>query len=95
MLMEKLDVMVKVVIERHIKDMELMNLETCTLNDSSYTLFDSLAKLVSMPSLILGNPNFCFAYTLIEDPQKRIILNGIPYDNSRLQWIKFLYAKNE
>ena len=71
-----------------------MNLKANTLDDSFYTLVDSLAKLVSMQGLILGNPKFFFACTLIEDPQKRIILNGMP-DNSRLQWKKFLYAKNE
>ena len=72
-----------------------MNLEARPLDDSSYTLVDSLAKLVSMLGLIPGSLEFCFACTFIEDPQKRIILNGMPNDNSRLQWIKFLYAKNE
>ena len=93
--MEKLDAMVKVVTERNIKDIELMNLEAHTLDDSSYTLADSLAKLVFMPCSILGSLEFYFSYTLIEDPQKRIIINGMPNDNSRLQWIKFLYVKNE
>ena len=75
--------------------MELMNLEACTLDNSSYTLVDSLAKLVSLPGLIPSSLKFCFACTLIEDHQKRIILNGMPNDNSRLHWIKFLYSKNE
>ena len=35
MLIEKLDAMVKVLTKRNIKDEELMNLETCTLDDSS------------------------------------------------------------
>ena len=72
-----------------------MNLEARILYDSSYTLANSLENLVSMPGLIPGSPEYCFPCTLIEDPQKRIILNGMPNDNSRLQWIKFLYAKNE
>ena len=93
MLMEKLDAMVKVVTERNIKDMELMNLKAHTLDDSSYTLVNSLAKLVSMPDLIHGSPEFFFACTLIEDPSKRIVLISMPYDNSRLQWIKFLDVK--
>ena len=95
MLMEKLDVMVKVVTKMNINDMKLMNLEARTLDDSSYTLVDSLEKLVSMPGLIPSSLEFCFACTLMEDPQKRIILNGMLDDNSRLQWIKFLDAKNE
>ena len=95
MLMKKLDAMVKVVTERNIMDMELMNLEARTLDDSSYTLADSMEKLVFMLGLIPGNPKFYFDCTLIEDSQKRIILNGMSDDNSRLQWIKFLYEKNE
>ncbi|KNA09333.1 hypothetical protein SOVF_154590 isoform A [Spinacia oleracea] len=94
LLMEKLDTMVKVVTERNIKDMELMNLEARTLNDSSNTLAESLAKLVSMDGLIPGSPEFCFACTMIEDPQKRILLNGMPDDNTRLQWIKYLFEKS-
>ncbi|MFQ6651626.1 hypothetical protein Gotur_023880, partial [Gossypium turneri] len=90
MLMEKLDVMVWVFIERSIKYMELMNLEAHTLVDSSHTLVDSLAKLVSLPSSISTTPEFCFACTLIEDPQKRTILNGLQDDDARLYWIKYL-----
>ncbi|MBA0755701.1 hypothetical protein Gogos_021357, partial [Gossypium gossypioides] len=56
MLMEKLDAMVQVVTERSIKDMELMNLEAHTLANSSHTLVDSLAKLVSLPGLIPSTP---------------------------------------
>ncbi|KAL6569132.1 hypothetical protein OROHE_003413 [Orobanche hederae] len=95
MLIEKLDAMVKIVTERNHKDMELMNLETRTLGDSSISLADSLAKLAYMPGLLPGSLEFCFACTLIEDPQKRIILEGIPDDNARLQWIKYLYEKSE
>ena len=84
MLREKLDAMVKVITEMNIKDLELMNLEARTLNDSSYTLTDSLAKLVSMPDLIPSTPAFYFAWTLIEDPQQRIILKGMPDDTLRL-----------
>ncbi|KMT03747.1 hypothetical protein BVRB_8g188950 [Beta vulgaris subsp. vulgaris] len=72
LLMEKLDTMVKVVTERNTKEMELMSIEAQTLAESSHTLVDSLAKLVSMPDLILGSPEFFFACTMIEDPQKRI-----------------------
>ena len=62
MLMEKLDAMVKVVTEKkNIKDMKLMNLEAHTLDYSSYTLADSLAKLVSMLGFIPCSPEFCFA----------------------------------
>ncbi|MBA0549107.1 hypothetical protein Golob_020162 [Gossypium lobatum] len=64
MLMEKLDAMLQVATERSIKDIELMNLE-------AHTLFDSLAKLVSLPGLIPSTPKFCFACTLIDDPQKK------------------------
>ncbi|MBA0770127.1 hypothetical protein Gotri_018800 [Gossypium trilobum] len=90
MLMEKLDVMVRVFIERSIKYMELMNLEAHTLVDSSHTLVDSLAKLVSLPSSISTTPEFCFACILIEDPQKRKILNDLQDDDARLYWIKYL-----
>ncbi|KNA03048.1 hypothetical protein SOVF_212880 [Spinacia oleracea] len=85
MLMEKLDAMVKVVTERNFEDMELMNLESHTLANSSTSLVESLAKLVSLPGLVAGSPEFCFACTLIEDPQKRIILDAMPDDYSRIQ----------
>ncbi|MBA0672211.1 hypothetical protein Goklo_024478, partial [Gossypium klotzschianum] len=62
--------------------MELMNLK-------AHTLVDSLAKLVSLPGLIPSTPKFCFACTLIEDPQKRTILNSLPNDDARLHWIKY------
>ncbi|KAL1814996.1 hypothetical protein ACET3Z_017570 [Daucus carota] len=95
LLLDKLDTMVKVVMERSLKDMELMNLEACNLANSSTSLADSLAKLISLPDLIPGSPEFCFACTLIEDPQKRIILDGMPDDYSRIQWLKYLYQKSE
>ncbi|XP_021715068.1 uncharacterized protein LOC110683039 [Chenopodium quinoa] len=94
MLMEKLDSMGKAATDRNIKVMELMSLEARKLVDSSHTLVESLAKIVSMPGLVPGSPEFCFACTLIEDPQKRTILHGIPDDYSRLQWIKFLYEEH-
>lgn len=83
-----------VVTERNVRVMELMNNEARKLVDSSHTLVESIAKLVSIPGLIHGSPEFCFACTLIEDPQKRTILHGIPDDYSRLQWIKFLYGEH-
>uniref|UniRef100_A0A803MZC3 Transposase n=1 Tax=Chenopodium quinoa TaxID=63459 RepID=A0A803MZC3_CHEQI len=81
MLLEKLDAMVKIVTERNMKDMELMNLESQKLDSSSSSLADSLAKLVSLPGLIPGSQEFCFACTLIEDPQKRIILDAFDLEN--------------
>ena len=95
LLLDKLDTMVKVVTERSLKDMELMNLEACNLANSSTSLADSLAKLISLLDLVPGSPEFCFACTLIEDPQKRIILDGMPDDYSRIQWLKYLYQKSE
>uniref|UniRef100_A0A803LBP0 DDE Tnp4 domain-containing protein n=1 Tax=Chenopodium quinoa TaxID=63459 RepID=A0A803LBP0_CHEQI len=63
--------------ERNMKDVELMNLESQKLDSSSSSVADSLAKLVLLPGLIPGSQEFCFACTLIEDPQKRIILDGM------------------
>ncbi|KAK8661771.1 hypothetical protein V6N13_091366 [Hibiscus sabdariffa] len=91
LLTEKLDIMVEAKTQRNKRNMELMKLEVH--GDSSHSLADSQAKLVSMPNLIPGSPEFCFACTLIEDPQKRTILHGIPDDTSRLQWIKYLFDK--
>ncbi|KAL2937867.1 L10-interacting MYB domain-containing protein [Bienertia sinuspersici] len=85
----------RVVTERNTKEMELMNLESSVHDNSSQTLADSLAKLVSLDGLVPDSLEFSFACTLIEDPQKRIILDGMPNDHARLQWIKFLYAKSE
>ncbi|KAK8717707.1 hypothetical protein V6N13_044965 [Hibiscus sabdariffa] len=91
LLTEKLNIMVEAITQRNKRYMELMKLEVH--GDSSHSLADSLAKLVSMPNLIPGSPEFCFTCTLIEDPQKRTILHGIPDDTSRLQWIKYLFDK--
>ncbi|KAK5819831.1 hypothetical protein PVK06_024860 [Gossypium arboreum] len=88
MLMEKLDAMVQVAIERSIKDMELMNLK-------ARTLVNSLAKLVSLPGLIPSTPKFCFACTLIKDPKKRTIHNSLPDDDARLHWLKYLYEEGK
>ncbi|KAK1382626.1 hypothetical protein POM88_020361 [Heracleum sosnowskyi] len=85
----------RIVTERSLKDMEIMNLEARNLADSSVSLADSSAKLFSMPDLVFGSPEFCFACTLIEDPQKRIIVYGMPDDYSRSQWLKYLYQKSE
>ncbi|WCJ39612.1 hypothetical protein M5689_020589 [Euphorbia peplus] len=93
-LMEKMDAMVKLVTERNAKDLELMTLEARTLDDSSHSLVDSLAKLVAMPELINGSPEFCFACTMVEDPNKRIVLNSMPDDHTRLQFIKYLFEKD-
>ena len=90
MLMKKLDAMVKVVTKRNIMDMELMNLEARTLDDSSYTLADSMEKLVFMPGLIPGSLKLYFACTLIEDSQKRIILNGMSDDKLKTSMDKIL-----
>ncbi|KAK8555182.1 hypothetical protein V6N13_037453 [Hibiscus sabdariffa] len=91
LLTEKLDIMVEVITQRNKSDMELMKLEVHS--DSSHSLADSLATLVSMSNLILGSPEFCFACNLIEDPKKGTILHGIPDDTSRRQWIKYLFDK--
>ncbi|WCJ24553.1 hypothetical protein M5689_006504 [Euphorbia peplus] len=87
--------MVKVVTERNAKEMELMSLEARSLDDSSPTLADSLSMLVKMPDLIDGSPEFCFACTLIEDVNKRIVLHGMPNDNARIQYIKFLFERGQ
>ncbi|KAK8534153.1 hypothetical protein V6N12_047546 [Hibiscus sabdariffa] len=57
LLTEKLDIMVEAITQRNKRDMELMKLEVH--GDSSHSLADSLAKLVSMPNLIPGSPEFC------------------------------------
>ncbi|KAL8097944.1 hypothetical protein AgCh_030896 [Apium graveolens] len=95
MLLEKLDTMVKVVNERSLKDVILMNLEASSLTNYSISFADSLAKIISLPDLVPGSPEFCFACTLIEDPHKRIFLDGTLDDHSRIQWLKYLYQKSE
>ena len=95
MLMEKLDAMVQVITERNIRDVELIDLEALTLSNSSITLADFLAKLLSLPGLTLCTPEFDFACTMIEDPQKRTILDGLPSDEARLHWINYLYEKGK
>ncbi|KAL2943512.1 L10-interacting MYB domain-containing protein [Bienertia sinuspersici] len=86
---------IEVIIDTNAKVMELMNLESSLHDTSSQILADSLVKLVSLDGLVPDSPEFSFACTLIEDPQKRIILDRVPYDHTGLQWINFLYAKSE
>lgn len=82
MLMEKLNTKFQVITKMNIKDVELINFKARTLSDSSITLADSLASPILLPGLTPCTPVFDFACTLIEDPQKRIILNGLPSDDA-------------
>ena len=81
--------------EKNIKDVELIDLEARTLSNSSITLANSLAKLLSLLGLTPCTPEFDFACTMIEDPQKRTILDGLPSDEARLHWVNYLYEKGK
>ena len=95
LLMDKFESLVDLISQRNVKDMESMNLESQGRGDCSNSLADSLALLLRLPGLVPSSPEFCFACTMIEDPQKSTILSGILTDEARLSWIKYLFEKEK
>ncbi|CAA0828292.1 Unknown protein [Striga hermonthica] len=62
---------------------------------SYYDLRDTMAKLCTLSDLTATSPEFFFACTMFEDPQKRIIFFGLPDDNSRVEYIKYMYKEHK
>ena len=54
---------------------------------------DALAKICALPRLDPIHLMLFYACELLEDPQIRMILFGLPNDNSRAQWLTYLYEK--
>ena len=61
--------------------------------DDVANVFDALAKIYVLPHSNPIHPVFIFASELVKDPQKRMILFGLPNDDSRAQWLTYLYDK--
>ncbi|CAA0817586.1 Unknown protein, partial [Striga hermonthica] len=51
--------------------------------------------LCTLPDLTATSPEFFFACTMFEDPQKRIIFFGLPDDNSRVEYVKYMYKEHK
>ena len=87
MVCEKLDGIMQTITERNTTMMNLFKI----VDSSKYSVADALAKICALPNLEPGTPEFSFACMLIEDPQKRTILFGLPSDKAIVEWIKFMY----
>ena len=70
-----------------------MNNKNASVNDGASSVPDALAKICVLPTFDPMNPVFIFACELVEDPQKRIILFGLPNDDSNVQWLTYFYEK--
>ena len=105
MLYEKLDAMMEVIISekkaredereerREKRQREEMNKKNGSGDDGAPSGPDALAKICALPHFDPLHPVFMFACELVEDPQKRMILFGLPNDDSRAQWLTYLYDK--
>ncbi|KAJ8443421.1 hypothetical protein Cgig2_024198 [Carnegiea gigantea] len=60
-------------------------------NDGPPSIPNALAKIYAMPHFNPMHPVFIFACELVEDPKKRMMLFGLPNDDSRAQWLTYLY----
>lgn len=98
-LFEKLDNMLQLIGDRSNTRKEvymlIMNVLNSMITPKHDEVADALAKLCALPGLESGTPEFFFACTLIEDPQKRSILFGLPNDKMRVEYIKFLYEERK
>ncbi|CAH9086741.1 unnamed protein product [Cuscuta europaea] len=93
---EKLDSMMQLIGERNNTSkgvhMSIMSVMDSMVKPKDDEIIDALAKLCAL-DLDPSTPEFYFACTMIEDPQKRSILLGLPNDKMRVEYIKFVYAE--
>uniref|UniRef100_A0A803NBU7 Uncharacterized protein n=1 Tax=Chenopodium quinoa TaxID=63459 RepID=A0A803NBU7_CHEQI len=98
-LSDKIDEMMEIIYERNsstkefqtamVKMMNYMNIAT-----PKYSVTDAMVKLCSMDDFYSSSPEFYYACTLIEDPQRRTIFLEFPDDKKRVEYIRFMYAQN-
>ncbi|CAH9079102.1 unnamed protein product [Cuscuta europaea] len=81
-----------------VKNMTNANMSVLNSMDahtSKYSIEDVMAKLCCLPDLDPLAPEFLFACSLLEDPQKRTILFNLPHDESRVAYIRFMYIEHK
>ena len=105
MMYEKLDTMLELIISkkkaREVERLERkerrqakeINNKNASVDDGAPSVPDALAKICALPHFDPVHPVFIFACDLVEDPQKRMILFGLPNDDARAQWLTYLYEK--
>ncbi|KAJ8423843.1 LOW QUALITY PROTEIN: hypothetical protein Cgig2_000969 [Carnegiea gigantea] len=103
MMYEKLDTMLEVIIlerkasereeRREKRQRKHMNNKITSGDNGAPSVPDALAKICVLPNFDPMHQVFIFACELVEDPQKRMILFGFPNDDSRVQWLTYLYDK--
>jgi len=105
MMYEKLDAMLEVIISekkarevereerREIRQRKEMNNKNESGDNGAPNVPDAFAKICALPHFDPLHPVFMFACELVGDPQKRMILFGLPNDDSRAQWLTYLYDK--
>ncbi|KAL2935131.1 hypothetical protein RDABS01_018249 [Bienertia sinuspersici] len=98
-LCEKIDGMVQLVSERNNSTKEFQvamanMMNSMNISAPKYLVTDAMLKLCSMGDLDSNSPEFYYACTLIEDPQRRTILLEFPDDKKRVDYIRFMYAQH-
>ncbi|KAL2922727.1 L10-interacting MYB domain-containing protein [Bienertia sinuspersici] len=98
-LCEKIDGMVQLVSERNNSTKEFQvamanMMNSMNISAPKYSVTDAMLKLCSMGDLDSNSPEFYYACTLIEDPQRRTILLEFPDDKKRVDYIRFMYAQH-
>ncbi|CAH9095579.1 unnamed protein product [Cuscuta epithymum] len=78
-------------VTRLMKDMIKSNSST---HVSEYSLGEAMAKLICLDGLSSTSPEFFFACSIFEDPQRRTIFFSLPDHNSRIEYLKFMYKKS-
>ena len=91
-IVERNDSMVQIICERNISSKAfqaaMVNmLSSMSVNQPKYSKTDANSKLCSMSDFDFRSPEFYYACTLIEDPQKRTILLDLPDDQNRIKYI--------
>ncbi|VFQ79968.1 unnamed protein product [Cuscuta campestris] len=67
---------------------------TSNAHISKFDIGETMAKLCCLPNLSHTSPEFLFACSMIEDPQRRTIFFSLPDDTSRVEYIKFMYKNS-
>ncbi|KAJ8432824.1 hypothetical protein Cgig2_008538 [Carnegiea gigantea] len=101
MMYEKLESMMEAIISekkerdvereaRRIERKERRSKKSVSVKDGTTGVPNALAKICALPHFDPLHPIFIFACGLMEDPQKRMILLGLPNDESRFRWLIYL-----
>jgi len=70
-----------------------MNNQSGSVYSGAHSVPHALVKICALPHFDPVHPVFIFACKLIENPHKRMVLFGLPNNDSKVQWLTYLYEK--